>query len=86
MKRTKKSINQDRAKIALKQNHEARYIVKITKTQLDRLEKQEGDYIWGKGYNGYPFREICCNRKNLIRICKALLKALKCKSTYQKKN
>ena len=72
-KKTNRKI--DRKRIALGQKHERDYLKKIAKEQLEKLKKQEGQRVWGNT-DVIKFKEKC-SKVSLIRICRALLKALK---------
>ena len=63
----------DRKRISLKQTHEVKYLKKIAREQLKKLETQAGLHVWGFGIT--PRKERC-SKAQLKRICKALLKCL----------
>jgi len=60
MKRTKKSLKLDRAKIAIFQEHERDYLKEICREQVKQMESKDSEISF----------------KKLKRICKALLKVL----------
>ena len=69
----KKLKKADSKRIALGQKHERDYMKKIAKEQLEKLKKMEGIVIWGPGITK---KKDKCSKAQLIRITKALLKAL----------
>jgi len=74
--RSKKSLKQDRAKIALKQKHERRYLKKISREQLKKLKKQKGMNVWGIDSRDTVPEKEKCSKAQLIRITRGLLKCL----------
>lgn len=79
--RTKKSIKQDRERIALNQKHEVDYMKRIAKDQLAKLETQEGRYLLGVSSMPYLGSgsdwDNLPSKAKLKRICKGLLKCLR---------
>ncbi len=75
--RSKKSIKQDRSRIALGQIHERAYLKRIAREQLKKLTKdKKAKYIRLFDKNGveYAYRE---RTAKLVRICRALIKCLR---------
>ena len=61
----------DSKRIALTQVHERSYMKRICKEQLDRLQQQDGKYIYGESITPK------CSKAKLIRITKCCMKLMK---------